>query len=234
MILSAYQVSQETLVHAAVLCYAAGFLCRDQIALRCAILTGSSFYLAYYWTVDGGPLWDAFAGSLLIASANLAGLGSLIHSRMTFTIARADRPLHEALGALEPGIFRQLMRIGERRTARKGTILTREGETPDRLHFVLSGHPVVIKSGRRFAIDPHSFVGEVSWMLGVPASATVELPEGADYLSWRRDRLDRLMRRKPRAKQALEALIAQDMARKVAAGQRAEAERSGDPPARAL
>ncbi len=223
MHLPAYHFSQASLVHIAVLFYAVGFLCRDQIALRCSVLTGSCFYLAYYRFVDGGPLWDAFAGSMLIASANLAGLLSLIHSRMAFTIPRADRPLHQALGALEPGIFRQLLRLGVRREAAAGTPLTREGETPDELFFVLSGRPVVRKAGASFEIDPLCFVGEVSWMLGTPASATVELPEGATYLAWPRVRLDRLMRRRPRAKQALEALIARDMARKVAAGQRAAA-----------
>ncbi len=215
MLFPEYHLSTESFVHAATTLYVLGFLCRDQILLRAVVLTGTCFYLAYYWFHETGPLWDPLIGSLLIGSANLRGLISLIHSRMDFTISREARPLYAALGLNEPGLFRALMRAGELRTG--GGRLTDEGRTPDHLYFVLSGRPTIVKNGQRFAIPSGCFIGEVSWLLGVPASATAELPETGSCIAWPRKNLDRLVRRRPRVKQALEALIAADMARKVAA-----------------
>lgn len=212
-----YAISTSSLVHLAILCYVLGFLCRDQIALRATVLTGTCFYLAYYYLIETGPLWDALIGSMLIGVANLIGLISLIYSRMPLGMPEHQRSIFEALGALEPGVFRALMRIARHETSSGDDRLTREGETPDSLFFVMSGRPRIAKCAGWFDVDAGCFIGEVSWMLDAPASATVTLPAGARYIAWPRDKLDRLIRRSPRVRQALEAMIAHDMARKVAA-----------------
>ena len=218
-----YDVSTTSLVHLAILAYVIGFLCRNQIALRTTVLTGTSFYMAYYYLIDSGPMWDAMVGSALIATANLIGLTSLIYSRMPLGMGDHQRSIFEALGALEPGVFRALMKIARHETSDGADTLTREGATPDSLCFVMSGRPRIAKGPDSFEVDGGCFIGEVSWMLDCPASATVTLEAGANYIVWPRDKLDRLTRRSPRVRQALEAMIAQDMARKVAAGRAVQA-----------
>ncbi len=216
-----YQISTASLVHLGIAFYILGFLCRNQIALRASVLAGTGFYLSYYLLIETGPLWDAFAGSLLIATANVIGLASLIYSRMPLGMGEHQRSIFEALGALEPGVFRALMKIGRHETSTGDAVLTREGETPDSLFFVMSGRPLITKGRDRFDVDGGCFIGEVSWMRDTPASATATLPAGANYIVWPRPALDRLTRRSPRVRQALEAMIAQDMARKVAAARAA-------------
>lgn len=220
MLFSAYEVTYSSFIHLAVALYVIGFLLRNQIALRLIILSGTTLYIAYYYTVEGGPLWDALIGSCLIGGANLIGLISLISSRLQFGMAARQRSLLAALGEMEPGVFRAIMRLAQDRISDGVTPLTREGETPKALHFVLTERPVVTKGAQNFQVEGGCFIGEVSWMLGVPASATVTLPAGAQYIEWPRDRLMRLTRRRHRVRVALDALIARDMARKVAAAHR--------------
>ncbi len=197
---------------------AAGFLSRDQILLRCLVLISSGFYIAYYYTHDPSPLWDAIFGSSAIAMATLYGLVLLLLSRMTFTVPKHQRGLFRSIGELEPGLFRRLMKAGAWKTAERKVVVTVEGRVPSSLYYVISGTPHVLKGAARFKVESGCFLGEVSYILGSPASATVELPAGAEYIEWPRPVLEKLFRRSNRMKLAVEALIAQDMARKVARG----------------
>ena len=66
------------------------------------------------------------------------------------------------------------------------------------------------------------FIGEVSFMLGGMATATVTIEKGGVYYEWRKDKLRKVLENQPRLSQAFEALIGRDMAKKVASGYRAE------------
>ena len=88
-----------------------GFLFQKQLTLRILVLTGSGFYILYYLS-QTQPLWEAAIGSSLIATANLVGLGLLLYNRMPLGMNGREREVFEALGSLEPGMFRLLMRHG--------------------------------------------------------------------------------------------------------------------------
>lgn len=210
-----YEISTATLVHAATLVYVLGFLFRDQFVLRGLILLGSVLYILYYYFHLGLPQWDAIIGSALIAAATLTGLIVLMYERVPIGIGRRRRAAFDALGSLNPGQFRQLMKIGTLHQTDHNTILTLQGERPDNLYFVVEGTPLVSKDNRHFTVPSHCFVGEVSFMLSGPASASVVLPEGGTWIAWQRSELERMLERSPKLKQALNGRIAQDMALKV-------------------
>lgn len=195
-----------------------GFLMRDQISLRLLVLAGSGFYLLYYFIVAEQPLWDAIVGTTTIASANLLGLVALLLSRARFSVPETQRDLLDALRPLEPGLFRRLMRAGELVRAEAARPMTEEGAAPDALWFVAEGRVAIDKFGESVEIEGPCFIGEIAWLQGVPATATTRLLPGARAVRWPREPLRRETRRSPRLATALEALIAQDMARKVALG----------------
>lgn len=201
-----------------------GYLFRDQVKLRLLLLFGTLFYVLYYALAATEPLWDAIVASSVLGAANLVGLSSLLLSRSAWLIPAEQRALFQMLGGIQPGDFRALMKFGTIRTAETEEEITRLGETPDRLFYVCEGEPRVVKAGGEFGIPCRCFIGEVSLMLGTPASATVRLPAGALFVEWPRVRLARAMARNNRLKLALEALMAEDMARKVAFSSSARAE----------
>lgn len=205
------------LLACATLAYILGFLFRDQALLRALLLLGSAFYIAYYY-MRPEPLWGAIAASLAINAANLFGLLRLLYSRHFTLLPAASRPVFEAMRGLQPGEFRALMRLGEAVETTRPLRLTAEGVTPDFLWFVTRGDAAAEKSGRRFALPPMAFIGEISFVLKEPASATVTLEAGGAAIRWRRERLSAALCRSPQLERALEALIARDMARKVANG----------------
>lgn len=214
----------------AVLFYAFGFLFRRQDMLRLLVLIGSGLYILYYFIAGPAPLWDAILGTSVIALANLYGLLGLLVSRSRLTLRGDQRALLDVLGPLEPGLFRRLMRAGELIEAEAETPMTEEGARPEALWFVFSGAVRLEKFGRRAEIGGPCFIGEIAWLRDVPATATTALLPGATAVRWPRARLARTLARSPRLETALEALVAQDLAQKVAAGQPRIAELGLAPP----
>ena len=210
------------LVHIAMLGYVAGFLFKDQIALRLLVLAGTAFYIAYYFFHPAEPLWGAIYASLMIIAANLIGLMRLIYSRIPLSIRPEHEPIRKALPGLEPGEFRTLMRQGALKRAATDLRLTEENVPLSDLYFIIEGEPMGQKDGVPFKIQPGEFVGEVAFMLGDAASATVTLPAGGLYMRWDTPKLRRLIDDRPQLARAFEALIGRDMARKVAGSIRIE------------
>ncbi len=207
------------IVYVAAATQAVGLIFRTQITLRIFLLVGSGLYLVYYAVAAQTPLWEAMAATTAIALANVYGLILLILSRSARMIPADQAGLHQMLGGLEPGDFRSLMRFGRIRTLQADEILTVAGQVPDRLLYVIDGDVEIEKgSTPRFRIAPRHFIGEVSLVLDSPASATVWAAAGTQLVEWPRGRLLQEMRRRTRLKLAVEALIARDMARKVAVG----------------
>ena len=208
------------LVHIAMLGYVLGFLFRDQIILRLLVLVGTVLYIAYYYFHPAEPLWGAIYASLLIGAATLIGLFRVVYNRLQIGISAQHWPIFETLKGLEPGEFRRLIRIGEVRQCDEVLELTREGETPENLYFIMSGDAEVEKGDRIFPIGSGEFVGEISFVMNAPASATVRLPAGGVFVQWPQDALRAEVRRCPQLQAAFEALIGRDMARKIAVGVR--------------
>ena len=208
----------ELIVVAAVACHVAGLLFRDQIVLRLLLLSGSAFYIVYYGVGAAEPLWTAMIGSGLIVLANLYGLAALLASRRPSIVPERQRGLRAAMGGMEPGLFTRLMRLGEELRAGGSVEMTREGLRPDALWFLASGRARLAKGGQVAMLEGPCFVGEIGWLTGAPASADVDALPGAALVRWDRRVLRRTTRRYVRLENALDAAIAMDMARKVAAG----------------
>lgn len=210
-------VSPGYLVFFAACLQAAALLFRDQIRIRILLLLGSVVYLIYYAVAVQAPLWEAMAATVAMSVANLYGLTALLLSRTACLIPPSQAALFSMFGGVEPGEFRALMKHGQIRTLHHDEALTLAGKVPDRLYFVIEGEVEIEQGQGRFSIPPRHFVGEVSLMLGTPASATAHVKAGVQLVEWSRDHLVQIMARKPKLKTAVESLLGRDMARKVAA-----------------
>lgn len=205
------------LVFTATALQALGFLFQKQIVLRLLVLTGSCVYIAYYLS-QTLPLWDAAIGSSLIALANLIGLGMLLYSRLPIGMSDREREVYEALGTLEPGMFRLLMRHGTLHDTNEIVELTAEGRRPEQLHYIFRGSAQLRKGVTSFRIRERVFIGEIGWLMKAPASATATLPQGGVFVSWDIQRLNAICARRPAFRQSLDALISRDLACKVTTG----------------
>ena len=196
--------------------YALGFLFRDELILRSLVIVGSMFYMAYYWTAADVPLWDAIFSTTILLLINVVMCAWIIVERTTFTMSTETAAIYSQFTTLSPGQFRTLMRRATMHEPKTIEMLTREGAPVNHLYFVVNG-PVEIGKGREWTtVEFPLFIGELSFLRGGSANATIRVSETSKYLSWRHDDLRVMMARKPAFHNAMLALFNFDMAEKVA------------------
>lgn len=197
--------------------YFLGFLFRNQIYIRLLVAFGSFLYIIYYATVGTDPLWDAMIGSFMIATASLQGVVLLYWSKLPAAVPKKAQHIYDVIGSIEPGLFRRLYKIATVSTPGETTVLVREGQRAEQLWFLVQGTVHLKRKGSETAVlSQPGFIGEIAWLSGTTASATVIVQPGSELLRWDVDDLYRAAWRSERLQMALEALIAQDLARKLA------------------
>jgi CRP-like cAMP-binding protein len=99
-----------------------------------------------------------------------------------------------AVPGLDPADARRLIKSGRWATAEPGMALAKEGEVVPDLAFIASGEVAITVSGQTVGeCGPGSFVGEISFTTGGPATATAVARSPVRYLAFRRDLLTKLV-----------------------------------------
>ena len=203
-------------VYAAALLKLFGLLARDELWLRLLLLASTVLYQVYYLIVADAPLWDAFVTNAILGAVNLMMILIVISERTTVGMTKDAMQMFRSFDMLTPGQFRRLLKAGSVETAGGSMRLTNEGEALDRLYFVISG-PIFIGKGDTAAeIAGKMFIGEIAYLKGTPASATVDLGEGSQFVAWDHERLRKLEARWPALRVAMVAQFNADLMGKVA------------------
>lgn len=210
------QFDSQQIVHVAALLQLAGYLFRDQIIMRSLLIGGSCIYVLYYLLAPATPLWGGMFWSLAFSLVNLSMVLLLVRDRRIGPMSEEDSRLFSLLAGLSPGEFRKLRRMAERVEVSDPQEMTREGQSLDHLYFLIDGSARVRKGSTELLIGGPVFVGEVAFLLGRPASATVLAEPGARYLRWESRALKQLSLRSPSLRIAFTEALNRDMALKVA------------------
>lgn len=209
-------VRPDVLAAIGFLFYMAGFAVRDELLLRALIAAGTTVYILYYYTVAGTPLWGALSTNIAVLIINLVLIGVILRERTTFGMSREMESLYKTLPTLNPGQFRRVMKAGEMHLATGREVLIRRGETIPGLILVADGTMELERQNKVTPIPAGNFIGEISFLVGGPASATVAARPGTRYVLWDIDRLRRMLDRSPALSNAFNAAFNRDLARKLA------------------
>lgn len=212
-----YFSTASAFVHLALLFSVLGFLFRDELYLRSLLLLGTVFYLLYYYFSQTAPLWDAIFSSAVIFAVNLIFIILILRERYLISMSHEETILYHSLGAFTPGQFKRIMKIAKWQSRISPSIVTYENQTCDRLFYILDGEITIIKNGEKFSRNGNMFIGEVGFMLGVPASATVTISANTNYVEWKSQDLTKLFSKSQSIENAFKALFNFDLAKKVAA-----------------
>lgn len=203
-------------VHGALAFYVIGFLVRDEILLRLLILIGSMLYILYYYYISDTPLWDAIWASAVIGLTNIVMIGVIWYERSTIGMSPSLLSLYRYFPTLNPGQFRRIMREASWHVAQADTKITIRSHPLDHLYFITKGDVSIERQGRSSTLKEGNFIGEISFLIGGDATATITVPKGGEYVAWDRDKLETLMRKSLKLSNALNALFNIDIARKLA------------------
>ena len=203
------------LFHASNLMAFLAFLLRDQLQLRLMMAVSLFLQGLYYYAIPGGPFFDPLFWKVVSFAANLLMIVLVFGGRVDFGIPQDMRGLFEKISVLSPGQFRKLVKLSTRTTA-SDTPLLIEGQHPTDLHYLLKGQCGIEKANTSHTIGAGIFLGEIAFLNNAPASATVQLLEGAECVTWNSEELKALMRKDKAIDIAMRGVFNHDLAAKLA------------------
>ena len=202
--------------HAAFILTGLSFASPSELSLR--VLATCSCSLAclfnFYHPV-GKPLWLPLRWNGLYLGLNAFYAGLLIREQQLTLTDSERRDYHIFEGSMRPGEIRKLIALGvETSKSEQEVTVLRRGRPNDTLVLLLDGVAVIDVDGVSFERRGGLF-GEVSFLHGEPASATVRLQPGCRYVSWTREVTQRQLNE--HARRGFEHAISHEVTKHLAA-----------------
>jgi CRP-like cAMP-binding protein len=193
-----------------------GFTFRNPLKLRTFMIMGNLAFILYYFLISPIPLWTAILSSIAIIAVNIYMMTKIMSDRRMFRLTADEMMLFARLPGLTPGEFKTLLAISEWHSPKVSMPLTKLGDMPKALYYMLEGQVEVNREGKRFFVGPHAFIGELAFLRQKPATATTFANTGALVVSWEQDVLRKLMQDNEGIRRAFDNMLSIDMAEKMA------------------
>lgn len=184
--------------------------------LRAMAVLGLSLEIAYFH-LSGGALGTGMAWNGVFIAINLYQLWRLAEHARNARHA-PDRGLlrQGTLGLLDDAQLGRLLRLGSWRDFGQGAVLTREGHPVGEFYLLCQGHALVEVGNVAIArLAPGSFVGEIAFLSGKPACATVTVEEPARVFAVDPAGLRKLLADDEQIAAAMHRCMARDLAGKL-------------------
>jgi CRP-like cAMP-binding protein len=204
--------------HLAFALIALSFLVRDILWLRALSIAASIASISYAYYAPATPLWIIIGWNIVFISVNVIQIAILFRERREITFTEEEKELYQtSFSRFTPVEFRRLLRIAEWKEAPSGTQLMRAGEDASAVMLIFSGRVMVEKNGRKLTeLRSGDFIGEIGFVKGTPAAASVTTVEPTRYVAFEKRALRALIDRNPSMGIVLNAELTEDMADKLA------------------
>ena len=185
--------------------------------LRLLIVLSSTAYAVYYHAYPAEPLWLDVGSEFALIGINGFMLVFTLWSNSRIKFNQREQALFEnefcELTRIE---FAKLLRLSEWQLERAGYVFTHIGEEMDDIYYMVSGRAEAKLADDSIAIiHEGSVIGEVSFRLRCPASATVTAADTCMCLRWSQNELRALCQKNGNIKKVLDSLFSSEMAKKL-------------------
>ena len=203
--------------HASFALTAVSFYVKDILVLRALSICAGAVGIMYNYLVPAGPLWLVIFWLCVFMAINGLRIAHLYYERRRVVFSEEERELHETVFQnFAPVEFMKLLRLGEWREAGAGTVLAVEGEEVDSLTLIYNGEVVIEKDGAEIARSRDgTLIGEMSFIQGGVATATVKAAGPTRYLAWPKEELRKLLKRNPAMDVAMNSVFSIDLTKKL-------------------
>ena len=141
----------------------------------------------------------------------------LIKERTGINFTEEEEELHDTLFRnFAPFEFMKLMRIGKWLEAKQGEVLAVEKQQLKAVMLIYNGLVGVETNGKETAqLRDGNFIGELSFITGGAASATVRALQPTRYIAWPKDAVSKLLNRNPSMRFAMQTVLSTDLSKKL-------------------
>lgn len=184
--------------------------------LRVTAIAGLFLEICYF-SLSGGDLRTGVAWDAIFIIINLYQLFWLIRERMMLRLPPAHEDvLRRAMTGLADADIARLLKAGDLVELPDGSLLTRENQELTKLYFICSGEVHVSVGGVRISeLGKGGFIGEVAFISGKSATASVATAGSATLLVFDHHRLKDFLGRQSQVATVFYELLGRDLAAKI-------------------
>jgi CRP-like cAMP-binding protein len=185
--------------------------------LRLTAVIGLCFEIAYFVLISGSALYTGIAWDAIFIAINMFHLLRLTRERMRVRLAADDRDLLRTLfDGLDDAQIGMLLNSASWHKAPEGEQLTVEGAPVPALMLIAAGQVAVVVGDQTVArMGPGSFIGEMAFLTGGNASATVTVTHPTRVMKIEQTRLKTLLVIDSQIAAVLHRLLGADLANKL-------------------
>lgn len=207
----------ECFSHAASILTVIAYLVKDILWLRVLTVAACICGILFFYFAPATPLWAPIGWNVVFMIINIVQIGLIVRERSSVSFSEEEKELHETLfQSFAPFEFMKLLRAGTWVDARPGDVLAIENQPIDRVMLIYNGRAGVEAQGEPVAeLRDGNFIGEISFIRGGDATATVKVTEPTRYLAWTKESLSKLLNRNPSMRFAMQAVLSTDLTKKL-------------------
>lgn len=197
---------------------AISFYVRDMIVLRGLAIIAGLVGIVYNYGISAGPLWLVIFWLSVFILINAVRITGIFLERRSVKFSEEETELFETVFQnFSPVEFMKLMRIGQWRSGAVGDRLAEQGQGIGDLKLLYNGEVVVTRDGEEIGrAKDGAMIGEISFIQGGGATATVTVERPSRYIAWPEAELRKLLNRNPAMDVAMKHVFSIDLMRKLA------------------
>lgn len=190
-----------------------GFVLRDVLKLRSALIVGQACVVIF--NLSKGVIPSAFWNGLFMC-INIIWVSRIIYERRPVKIPAEIKDLYEKIFvALTPKEFMDFWKTAATKIW-SSEVVVREGEVPSEIFFITGGSADVVRDGRKLtSLERGRFFAEMSFLTGQPASADIRGGGDLQAVAWKQEQLRALKSAKPALYMKLQGIFGCDLAAKI-------------------
>ena len=196
---------------------ALSFFVRDMILLRSLAIASGVVGVFFNYLVSFGPMWIPIMWLTVFICINGYRIVGIFLERRSISFNDEELELYETVfqnfTSLE---FMKLMRIAEWRSANIGYKFAEQGDVLAGLTLLFNGEVSIERDGKQLGLGRDgSMIGEMSFIKGGSANASVLANCKCRYVYWPKDNLSALLMRNPSMDIAMKHVFSLDLTRKL-------------------
>jgi len=205
--------------HSSFLLTAISFGVRDMMFLRILAIISGLVGIYYNYSILVGPLWIPIFWLSIFVFINVVRIFGIILDKRSIAFNPEEAELHETLfRKFSPVEFMKLMRIGEWGQTETGQLFSTQGEAIGGLYLLFNGEVLIERDGTEVGrARDGAMIGEMSFVQGGQANATVAALKPCRYVYWPGEELHKLLLRNPGMDVAMKHVFSTDLMRKLSA-----------------
>ena len=203
--------------HASMGLIAISFFAKDNLFLRGLSILACLVGIAYNYFIPVGPIWIPIFWNILFIGINLYRIIGIILERRGVNLNDKELELFETIfKGFSPVEFMKLMRISSWQTVEANYHMIEQGTHLKGLYLLFNGEVIIKQDDVEIARSKDgSLIGEISFIRGGEATATVITACPSEYVYWAGDDLKKLLLRNPNMDIAMKQVFSMELSKKL-------------------